>query len=49
MSARKNPPLPARPFALLLAEGGDEIAVCRVLAGSAAADLCCWTRRAETS
>lgn len=42
MSARKNPPLPARPFALLLAEGGDEIAVCRTLAGSAAADLCCW-------
>lgn len=39
MSLRTDPPMPSRPFGLLLAEGGDEIAVCSVLAGSAGAEL----------
>jgi hypothetical protein len=42
MSLRPRQRMPSTPFGLLLAEGGDEIAVCRVLAGSAGADLCCW-------
>lgn len=45
MSARANPGMPATPFGLLLAEGGDEIAVCNVLAGNAATELCCWNAR----
>lgn len=42
MSLRPQQRMPSTPFGLLLAEGGDEIAVCKVLAGSAGASLCCW-------
>lgn len=39
---RTNPPMPSTSFGLLLAEGGDEIAVCRALAGAASASICFW-------
>lgn len=42
MSKRKNPPMPAAEFGLLLVEGGDEESVCRVLAGPAWSGLCVW-------
>ena len=42
MSRRSNPSMPTAPFGLLLAEGGDEIAVCRALASTTGATLCCW-------
>jgi len=42
MKRRENPPMPATEFGLLLVEGGDERAICEVLAGSAWNQLCCW-------
>jgi hypothetical protein len=42
MSRRQNLPMPATAFGLLLVEGGDEFAVCRVLADQAWSGLCCW-------
>jgi hypothetical protein len=42
MSTPRTPNMPATAFGFLLAEGGDEISVCRTLAGNAAATLCCW-------
>jgi len=42
MSKRQNPLMPAMAFGLLLVEGGDELAVCRVLAGQAWNRLCAW-------
>ena len=44
MSRHPNPPLPSRPFGLLLVEGGDERALCEALVGPTAwAGLFCWT------
>jgi hypothetical protein len=42
MSRRLNPAMPSVEFGLLLVEGGDEAAVCQVLAGSTWSQLCCW-------
>lgn len=42
MSRHQNPPMPSVGFGLLLVEGGDERAVCKVLAGTAWNGLCCW-------
>jgi hypothetical protein len=42
MSRRTNPTMPSASFGLLLVEGGDELAVCQVLAGSAWHGLCGW-------
>jgi hypothetical protein len=42
MSRRQNPTMPSVSFGLLLVEGGDELAVCQVLAGSAWSGLCGW-------
>jgi uncharacterized protein DUF3226 len=39
---RKNPSMPASDFGLLLVEGGDEDSICRILAGPAWGNLCCW-------
>lgn len=41
MSRRQNPPMPSTEFGLLLVEGGDEAAVCQLLAGQAFGQLCC--------
>jgi hypothetical protein len=41
MSARKQPSLPNKPFALLLVEGGDEEAVCSYVAGTHWATITC--------
>jgi hypothetical protein len=43
MTRRQNRPLPSAEFGLLLVEGGDELAVCEVLAGDAWSGLCGWT------
>jgi hypothetical protein len=41
--SRGQSPFPARPFGLLLVEGGDERAACQAVAGAAAwTDLVCW-------
>jgi hypothetical protein len=41
---RPNPPLPSRPFGLLLVEGGDERALCEAVVDSATwSGLFCWT------
>lgn len=42
MTRRQNPPLPRSEFALLLVEGGDEVAICQILAGQTRGPLCCW-------
>lgn len=42
MTRRQNPPMPSIGFGLLLVEGGDELAVCQVLAGTAWTGLCGW-------
>ena len=42
MSRRQNPPMPATAFGLLLVEGGDELAVCQILAGPSWSQLCGW-------
>jgi hypothetical protein len=42
MSRRQNPPMPGTAFGLLLVEGGDELAVCRIVAGQAWNGLCGW-------
>lgn len=42
MSRRQNPPMPTTAFGLLLVEGGDELAACRVVAGQAWSSLCGW-------
>jgi hypothetical protein len=41
MSRRENPSLPAADFGLLLVEGGDEVAICQLLARQAWSQLCC--------
>lgn len=42
MSRRPNPPMPGTAFGLLLVEGGDEVAVCQIMAGPAWSGLCGW-------
>jgi hypothetical protein len=42
MSRHQNPAMPSAGFGLLLVEGGDELAVCKILAGAAWSQLCCW-------
>jgi hypothetical protein len=42
MSRRQNPPMPATAFGLLLVEGGDELAVCQIMAGQTWSSLCGW-------
>jgi hypothetical protein len=42
MTRRSNRQLPSSEFGLLLVEGGDELAVCEVLAGDAWRGLCGW-------
>jgi len=42
MSRHQNPPMPSVAFGLLLVEGGDELSVCRILAGPAWSGLCGW-------
>jgi hypothetical protein len=42
MTRRQNVSMPSSSFGLLLVEGGDEMAVCKVLAGAAWTGLCCW-------
>jgi len=42
MSRRQNPSMPSVDFGLLLVEGGDEVAICQMLAGPASSRLCCW-------
>lgn len=43
MTRRPNPPLPARPVALLLVEGGDERALCEAIVGpTRRSDFACW-------
>lgn len=41
MSQRPNAPMPSAGFGLLLVEGGDEEAVCKILAGPAWTELRC--------
>jgi len=44
MSRRTNPPLPHRPFGLLIVEGGDERSLCEAVAGPTLwSGLFCWT------
>ena len=42
MRRRQNPSMPSVDFGLLLVEGGDEVAICQILAGPASSRLCCW-------
>lgn len=42
MRRHQNPPMPATAFGLLLVEGGDELAACRILAAATWSGLCGW-------
>jgi hypothetical protein len=50
MSPRETPSFPAKPFGLLLVEGGDEESLCKAVAETGVwAELCCWNARGRDS